>query len=67
MVSMETGEMFTQEQYDATPLAKREELKMVGVSEQESQMLQGMNRKERRNWLRAHKKFSRRVRNGAVR
>ena len=57
MASTSTGEMFTQEQYEALTPQKREELKIVGLSEQESQMLQGMNRKDRRAWLKANKKF----------
>lgn len=57
MASTSTGEMFTQEQYEALTPQKREELKIVGVTEQESQMLQGMNRKDRRAWLKANKKF----------
>jgi hypothetical protein len=57
MASSVTGEMFTQEQYEALTPQRREELKVVGLSEQESQELQGMNRKDRRVWLKANKKF----------
>jgi len=56
MASTETGEMFTQEQYEALTPQKREELKIVGVTPQESEMLSGMNRKDRRAWLRINKK-----------
>ena len=67
MASMETGEMFTQEEYNAMPVQKRAELKLVNVTEEESQMLSGMNRKDRRIWLKANKKLSRGQRNGAIR
>lgn len=59
MASTSTGEMFTQEQYEALTPEKREELKIVGLSEEESQLLQKMNRKDRRAWLKANKKFKR--------
>lgn len=59
MGSTETGELFTQEQYDNMPVFKREELGIVGITPEESALLQGMtSRKERRDWMRAHKKFS---------
>ena len=57
MASTETGEMFTQEQYEALTPQKREELKIVGITPQESEMLSGMNRKDRRAWLKANKKL----------
>jgi hypothetical protein len=60
MGSTETGELFTQEQYDAMPLTRREELKIVGITPEESAHLQGMNRKDRRDWMRKNKKFNRR-------
>lgn len=34
MGSMTTGEMFSQEEYDAMPIAKREELQVVGLTPQ---------------------------------
>ena len=67
MASIETGEMFTQEQFEAMSIEKRAELKIVGVTPEEQQLLGGMNRKQRRDWLRANKKFGRRGRNGTVR
>jgi hypothetical protein len=67
MASTETGELFTDEQYKAMSVEKRAELKIVGITSEESQMLSGMNRKQRRDWLRANKKFSRRSRDGAIR
>jgi hypothetical protein len=62
MGSMETGELLTEEQYQALYLEKRTELKIVGINPEESAMLQGMNRKQRRDWMRKNKKFSRRQR-----
>lgn len=67
MTSTETGEMFTQEQYDDMPVEKREELKIVGITPQEEQMLKGMNRKDRRAWLKANKKFKKEKSHGSVR
>lgn len=66
MGSMSTGEMFTQDQYDNMPIQKREELQIVGLTPEEAEHLKGMNRKERRTWMRANKKFSRRSRNVKV-
>lgn len=63
MGSTKTGELFTQEQYDAMSAVRRAELGLVPISPTESVSLQGMNRKERRDWLRDNKKFSRRNRN----
>lgn len=63
MASTETGELFTQKQYDEMPITKRQELGIVGITPEEAKMLSGMNRKDRRNWLRENKKFSRRNRN----
>ncbi len=57
MASTSTGEMFTQEQYEALSPRKRDELKIVNLTPQESEMLAGMNRKDRRAWLKANKKF----------
>ncbi len=57
MASSETGEMFTQEQYEVMTPQKREKLKLVNITPQESAMLEGMNRKDRRAWLKANKKF----------
>lgn len=57
MGSMATGETFTQNQYEAMTPQKREELKIVSITPEESEVLQGMNRKDRRDWLRANKKF----------
>ena len=59
MASTETGEMFTQEQYDAMPEQKRVELKVTQLTPQEAQMLEGMNRQQRRVWLKQNKKFKR--------
>lgn len=58
MGSTETGELFTQAQYDAMPEEKREKLKVVGLTPEESVKLEAMNRQERRDWMRANKKFS---------
>jgi hypothetical protein len=57
MGGIESGNLYTQEEYDAMPVARRVEEKVVGITPQESQMLQGMNRKQRREWMRANKKF----------
>jgi hypothetical protein len=63
MGSTETGEMFTQEQYDAMTVVQRAELGLVRLNTEESKTLEGMNRKQRRDWLRKNKKLSRRSRN----
>jgi hypothetical protein len=63
MASTETGELFTEEQYRVMSEEKRTELKIVGLTPEESAMLSCMNRKQRRDWLRKNKKFSRRQRN----
>lgn len=60
MGSTETGELFTEYQYKAMPMWERKELGIVGITPEESNMLSGMNRQQRRTWLRENKKFSRR-------
>ena len=62
MGSTETGELFTEAQYQAMPIKVRKDLGIVSITPEESEMLTGMNRKQRRDWLRANKKFSRRKR-----
>lgn len=57
MASTETGELFTQEQYEAMSEAQKQDLGIVGITPQESEMLSKMNRKNRRAWLRANKKL----------
>ena len=52
-----TGEMFTQQQYDQLTITQREKVKIVGGTPEESEMLSGMNRKQRRAWMKANKKF----------
>lgn len=61
MGSTETGELFTQAQYDSMPAEKREELGAVRLSPAESKQLEGMNRKQRRDWMRKNKKFSKKT------
>lgn len=67
MASIGTGEMFTQEQYDQLTITQRAEMKIVGVTPEESEMLSGMNRKQRRAWLKANKKFKKVKQHAAVR
>lgn len=54
MASTETGQMFTQEEYDKLPEIAKTNL--VELTPSESEMLAKMPRKERRQWLRTHKK-----------
>lgn len=55
MASTSTGEMFTQEQYEAMSADKRAELGLVQVSPQEQEKLQLMTLEERKAWLKEHK------------
>lgn len=57
MASINSGEMFTQAQYEEMTPQEREDKQLVNLTPEESQMLQGMNRKDRRTWLKANKKF----------
>lgn len=57
MASIDSGEMFTQEQFEAMTQAERAKKKIVNLTPQESQYLANMNRKQRREWLKANKKF----------
>lgn len=59
MASTETGELYTQVQYDKMPIAERDQLGIVNISPEESRLLSGMNRRQRREWLRANKKLKR--------
>lgn len=56
MASTETGEMFTDKQFAEMTEEKRQDLGLVRLTPQEEQLLRGMNRKQRREWLRKNKK-----------
>lgn len=58
MASMATGEMFTDKQFNKMTGAEKTKLKIVGLTSEEEKLLVGMNRKGRRVWLKANKKFS---------
>jgi len=55
MASTSTGEMFTQEQYEAMSAMEREHLGLVPVTEAEQAKLQPMSLEERKAWLKANK------------
>ena len=55
---MATGEMFTDKQFNKMTGAEKTKLKIVGLTSEEEKLLVGMNRKGRRVWLKANKKFS---------
>ena len=56
MASLETGEMFTEKQVQSMSIGTRAKLKLVGITSEEEKMLDGMNRKDRRAWLKTKKK-----------
>jgi hypothetical protein len=60
---MATGDMYTQEEVDAMSVVQRAQLKLVRLNSAESATLEGMNRKQRRDWMRKNKMLSRRKRN----
>lgn len=62
MGSMSTGETFTQEQIDTMTEEKREKMQIVELTPEDQQQIQGLNRQQKRDWMRANKKFSRRKR-----
>lgn len=55
MASTLTGEMFTQEQYDAMSADRRAELGLVQVTPTEQTKLAPMNLEERKVWLKQNK------------
>ena len=57
MASISTGEMYTNEQVNKMTVAEKTKLKIVGLTPEEEKLLVGMNRKGRRTWLKANKKF----------
>ena len=56
MASTTTGEMYTDEQVRKMSAEQKEVLKIVGLTPEEEKLLSGMNRKNRRAWLKIHKK-----------
>lgn len=61
MASLETGEMYTQAEFEAmTPFA-REKLDLVKLTPTESATLKPMSNEERKVYLKAHKTKSKRV------
>jgi hypothetical protein len=65
MASTSTGEMYTQEQFDAMSVQERADLGMVRIDPSEQKLLQPMTLEERKAWLAENKskKPSRRVQN----
>lgn len=55
MASTSTGEMFTQEQYEAMTVERRQELGLVQVSPTEQAKLQPMSLEQRKEWLKVNK------------
>lgn len=55
MASTSTGEMFTQEQYEAMSEQQRQELDIVRITPEEQQKLAPMSLKDRKAWLKANK------------
>lgn len=55
MASTTTGEMFTQEQYDAMNDQQRKDLGIVPITPFESNKLQSMTVEERKVWLKENK------------
>lgn len=65
MASTETGEMFTQQQYEEMSVAERARLGLVQINPAEQQKLAPMTLEERKQWLKQNKskKPSRKVLN----
>lgn len=61
MASTNTGEMFTQEQYEAMTPERRTELDIVRLTPSESAKLVPMTDEERKQYLKARKAKSTRV------
>ena len=55
MASTETGELYTQEQFDAMSVQQRADLGMVRINPKEQATLQPMTVEERKAWLKANK------------
>lgn len=55
MASTETGEMFTQEQFDAMTVQERASLGLVRITPQEQAKLEPMPLEERKQWLKKNK------------
>lgn len=55
MASTTTGEMFTQEQFDAMSVEERARLGLVRISPQEEKTLAPMSLDERKAWLNQNK------------
>ena len=51
MGSMSTGEMFTQEQYDAMTQAQRDDLQLVPLTPTESKSLASLSNEQRKQYL----------------
>lgn len=55
MASTTTGEMFTQEQYEAMSAEDRVYHGLVRINQQEQDILQPMTQEQRKEWLKIHK------------
>lgn len=55
MASTETGELYTQEQFDAMSLQERSDLGMVRINPKEEAILSPMSHDERKAWLNQNK------------
>jgi hypothetical protein len=56
MGSAATGELFTQEQYEAMSPAERDRLDLVPLNKSESERLAPLPPAERREWIKKNKK-----------
>lgn len=63
MASTTTGEMFTQEQYDAMSEERRAELGLVKVTRREAEKLAPLNAQDRKRYLEARKNKKRKLAN----
>lgn len=56
MASLSTGEMYTDEEVSKMTEPQKSKLKIVGITPKEQELLNTMNRKDRRAWLKKNKK-----------
>lgn len=57
MGGMNTGDVYSQEEFDAMPIAEREEKQLVPLNAADLVEMHGMNRAQRRAWMKKNKKF----------
>lgn len=56
MASTTTGEMFTQEQFDAMSVSKRASLGLVPITRKDQDTLAPLSPEDRKQWLKVHKR-----------